>query len=75
VTRSPGHEAENDEMCPPGRTYVAHDLCRGIPAERKRHHLQAGVGHYGVLSGTRFQAEIYPEIMGFIATADTLTTT
>jgi poly(3-hydroxybutyrate) depolymerase len=66
-------EAENDEMCPPGQTHAAHDLCGGIPATRKKHHLQAGVGHYGVFSGTRFQTEIYPEIMGFIATADALT--
>lgn len=68
-------EAENDEICPPGQTRAAHDLCRRIPAERKTHHLQAGVGHYGVFSGTRFQAEIYPEIRGFIASADAQATT
>jgi len=60
-------EAENDELCPPGQTQAAHDLCMGIPDERKRHHLQAGVGHYGVFSGTRFEQEIYPEIRRFVA--------
>jgi len=60
-------EAENDELCPPGQTQAAHDLCVGIPDERKRHHLQAGVGHYGVFSGTRFEQEIYPEIRRFVA--------
>jgi poly(3-hydroxybutyrate) depolymerase len=60
-------EASDDEMCPPGQTYAAHALCEGIPAARKRHHLQPGVGHYGVFSGTRFEQEIYPEIRRFIA--------
>ena len=35
-------EAENDELCPPGQTRAAQALCTGIPAERKRHHLQPG---------------------------------
>jgi len=60
-------EAENDELCPPGQTQAAHDLCTGIPTDRKRHHLQKGVGHYGVFSGKRFENEIYPQISAFIA--------
>ena len=60
-------EAENDDMCPPGQTEAAHALCTAIPATRRRHHLQAGVGHYGVFSGSRFQNEIYPQIRSFIA--------
>jgi poly(3-hydroxybutyrate) depolymerase len=60
-------EGANDEMCPPGQTAAAHDLCTSIPPERKAHHLQAGVGHYGVFSGSRFEREIYPKIRAFIA--------
>jgi poly(3-hydroxybutyrate) depolymerase len=60
-------EAENDDMCPPGQTQAAHALCTAIPASRRRQHLQAGVGHYGVFSGSRFQNEIYPQIRNFIA--------
>ena len=60
-------EAENDEMCCPGQTQAAHDLCTGVPRAHKRHHLQPGVGHYGVFSGGRFEREIYPEIRDFIA--------
>jgi poly(3-hydroxybutyrate) depolymerase len=60
-------EAENDELCPPGQTSAAHDLCTGIPAARKQHHLQPGVGHYGVFNGSRFDQEIYPVIRSFIA--------
>jgi poly(3-hydroxybutyrate) depolymerase len=67
-------EAENDELCPPGQTQAAQDLCTGIAAERKRHHLQSGVGHYGVFSGTRFEQEIYPEIRRFVADTERLLT-
>jgi poly(3-hydroxybutyrate) depolymerase len=60
-------EAANDELCPPGQTVAAHELCGGIPSARRRHHLQEGVGHYGVFSGSRFRGEIYPRIRDFVA--------
>jgi polyhydroxyalkanoate depolymerase len=63
-------EAENDELSRPGQTQAAHHLCTGIPEDRRRHHLQPGVGHYGVFSGSRFEAEIYPEIRSFVAAYD-----
>jgi poly(3-hydroxybutyrate) depolymerase len=63
-------EAENDRLCPPGQTHAAHKLCTGIPPEKKRHHLQAGVGHYGVFSGSRFEQEVYPVIRDFVAAND-----
>jgi poly(3-hydroxybutyrate) depolymerase len=60
-------EAENDELCPPGQTLAAHALCPNIPDTRRHHHLQPGVGHYGVFSGSRFEEQIYPVIRTFIA--------
>ena len=60
-------EGENDDICSPGQTRAGQDLCTGIPARRKSHHLQAGVGHYGVFSGSRWEAEIYPVVRSFIA--------
>jgi polyhydroxyalkanoate depolymerase len=62
-------EGENDDICSPGQTFAAHELCSGIPPEHKRHHLQPGVGHYGVFSGSRWQAEVYPVVRDFIALA------
>jgi polyhydroxyalkanoate depolymerase len=59
-------EGELDEMCFPGQTEAAHTLCPNVPQEHRRHHLQPGVGHYGVFSGSRFEREIYPEIRSFI---------
>lgn len=60
-------EGENDDICSPGQTRAAHDLCTGIAPERKAHHLQAGVGHYGVFSGSRWETEIYPVVKAFIS--------
>jgi poly(3-hydroxybutyrate) depolymerase len=59
-------EGARDDICSPGQTEAAHDLCTGIPEERKRHHLQPGVGHYGVFSGSRWEAEVYPLLRSFI---------
>jgi poly(3-hydroxybutyrate) depolymerase len=59
-------EGANDDICSPGQTKAAHDLCTGIPEERKHHHLQPGVGHYGVFSGSRWEAEVYPVLRTFI---------
>ena len=59
-------EGENDNFCPPTQTEAAHDICKNVPEARRGHHLQPGVGHYGVFSGSKFQAEIYPVIRDFI---------
>jgi poly(3-hydroxybutyrate) depolymerase len=34
------------------------------------HHLQLGVGHYGVFNGSRFRSEIAPRIADFMLTLD-----
>jgi polyhydroxyalkanoate depolymerase len=60
-------EGENDDICGPGQTMAAHELCTRIPAFRRRHHLQAGVGHFGVFSGRRWEGQVYPTVRGFIA--------
>jgi poly(3-hydroxybutyrate) depolymerase len=59
-------EGEKDDISGLGQTEAAHRLCTGIPAERKTHYLQRGVGHYGVFNGSRFRAEIAPRIADFI---------
>jgi polyhydroxyalkanoate depolymerase len=60
-------EGANDDICSPGQTEAAHRLCPAIPEDRRGHHLQPGVGHYGVFSGSRWEAEIYPVVRDFIA--------
>ena len=55
-------EGERDDICSIGQTVAAHDLCSGIRPYLKQHHVQTGVGHYGVFSGRRWQQQIYPLI-------------
>jgi len=59
-------EGEKDDICSIGQTVAAQDLCTGVRAYRKVHHMQAGVGHYGVFSGKRWNNEIYPLLRDFI---------
>ncbi|MGZ8369499.1 MAG: polyhydroxyalkanoate depolymerase [Caulobacteraceae bacterium] len=60
-------EGENDDICAPGQTQAAHALLSGVPKTLKRHHLQAGAGHYGVVSGRRWREGIFPVLRDFIA--------
>jgi polyhydroxyalkanoate depolymerase len=53
-------EGERDDICAMGQTSAAHDLCKGLKPYMKRHHMQAGVGHYGVFSGKRWETQVYP---------------
>jgi poly(3-hydroxybutyrate) depolymerase len=53
-------EGERDDICGLGQTSAALDLCSNLRPVLKRHHMQTGVGHYGVFSGRRWASEIYP---------------
>src|SRR5574341_282475 len=59
-------EGERDDICAIGQTLAAHDLCAGIRPHMKSHHVQTGVGHYGVFSGRRWQQQIYPRVRELI---------
>ncbi|SFI74081.1 polyhydroxyalkanoate depolymerase, intracellular [Bosea sp. OK403] len=59
-------EGERDDICALGQTAAAHDLCSGLKPFRKRHHMQAGVGHYGVFSGRKWDGQIYPIVRNMI---------
>jgi poly(3-hydroxybutyrate) depolymerase len=59
-------EGEKDDICSIGQTLAAQDLCTGVRAFRRVHHMQAGVGHYGVFSGKRWNNEIYPLLRDFV---------
>jgi len=59
-------EGERDDICGVGQTMAAHDLCPKVRPARRRHHLQAGVGHYGVFSGSAWEGQIYPVVRNFI---------
>ena len=63
-------EGERDDICAVGQTVAAHDLCTGLRPYLKRHHMQAGVGHYGVFSGKRWENQIYPILKNVILASD-----
>ncbi len=59
-------EGEKDDITGCGQTYAALALTPNLPADRKEHHVQPGVGHFGVFNGSRFRAEIAPRIAAFM---------
>jgi poly(3-hydroxybutyrate) depolymerase len=59
-------EGERDDICAVGQTMAAHELCTGLRPYLKRHHVQTGVGHYGVFSGRRWRDHIYPMLRSTI---------
>jgi poly(3-hydroxybutyrate) depolymerase len=59
-------EGERDDICGVGQTVAAHALCRNLAPAKHLHHLQLGVGHYGVFHGRRWQGETYPLVRDFI---------
>jgi len=63
-------EGERDDICAVGQTLAAQELCSGIRPYRKRHHMQPGVGHYGVFSGKKWESQIYPLLKNTILSSD-----
>jgi polyhydroxyalkanoate depolymerase len=63
-------EGERDDICAVGQTLAAHDLCSGLRPYLKRHHMEVGVGHYGVFSGKRWVNQVYPIVKNTILASD-----
>ncbi|MDO6416408.1 polyhydroxyalkanoate depolymerase [Sphingomonas sp. BIUV-7] len=59
-------EGERDDICAVGQTAAAHDLCSSLRAHLKRHHLQPGVGHYGLFSGRKWETQVYPQVKSLV---------
>lgn len=59
-------EGEKDDISGRGQTKAAINICGGIPDDRKKYHLQKGVGHYGIFNGKKYREEVVPVIMDFI---------
>jgi poly(3-hydroxybutyrate) depolymerase len=59
-------EGERDDICAVGQTAAAHLLCSSLRPHLKRHHLQPGVGHYGVFSGSKWERQVYPQVRNMV---------
>ena len=58
-------EGEKDDICSIGQTLAAQDLCTGVRAYRRVHHMQAGVGHYGVFTAKTLEQRNLSPVAGF----------
>jgi poly(3-hydroxybutyrate) depolymerase len=63
-------EGERDDICGLGQTLAAQDLCTGLRQYMKMHHVQTGVGHYGVFTGRRWNTQVYPMVRDIIQMTD-----
>lgn len=59
-------EGEKDDICSIGQTVAAQELCGRIRPFMRQHHVQTGVGHYGVFNGRRWENAIYPVVRDFV---------
>ncbi|MPS69006.1 MAG: polyhydroxyalkanoate depolymerase [Novosphingobium sp.] len=59
-------EGERDDICAVGQTAAAHFLCSSLRPHLKRHHLQTGVGHYGLFAGSRWETQVYPQVRNLV---------
>ncbi len=57
-------EGEKDDISGIGQTRAA--LCRNLPRGMRKHYLQPKAGHYGIFNGSRYKADIVPEVTKFI---------
>jgi hypothetical protein len=65
-------EGEKDDISGVGQTRASHDICPNIPSHKRQHHLQPGVGHYGVFNGKRWRQSTAPLVSEFIYNNDPL---
>ncbi|CAG2158722.1 polyhydroxyalkanoate depolymerase [Cupriavidus numazuensis] len=61
-------EGERDDICAIGQTMAAQDLCDSLHPYMRMHHVQTGVGHYGVFNGKRWETQVYPLVRDTIYT-------
>lgn len=64
-------EGEEDDICGTGQTEAAQHILKNIPQQKRMHHVEPLVGHYGAWNGRRFRENVAPRIIQFIKQHDT----
>ena len=59
-------EGELDDISGVGQTKAAQTLCTNLPAGKRKHYMQMGVGHYGIFNGKKFREFVVPIIVDFV---------
>ncbi len=60
-------EAAEDDIAGRGQTRAAHGLCSALPAALRAHHVQEGIGHFGLFHGAAWRGAILPRLCAFTA--------
>jgi poly(3-hydroxybutyrate) depolymerase len=63
-------EGARDDVVTPGQTRAAHALCRNLPPDRHRHHLEPMAGHFGLFHGAIWRERVLPVLAAFIDEAE-----
>ncbi|WP_254514971.1 polyhydroxyalkanoate depolymerase [Novosphingobium sp. G106] len=63
-------EGENDDISGIGQTKAALTLATSLSDSRKKYHLAAEVGHYGIFNGSKWRTRIAPVVEEWIARHD-----
>ncbi|WP_025290742.1 polyhydroxyalkanoate depolymerase [Sphingomonas sanxanigenens] len=61
-------EGERDDISGLGQTRAALTIATGLPEDKKKYHMAAGVGHYGIFNGSKWRTRIAPVLEEWIAT-------
>ena len=59
-------EGAFDDISGRGQTRAAHELCTGIPVDKRIHYEQPGVGHFGMYVGRYWFDQVLPRVLDFM---------
>jgi poly(3-hydroxybutyrate) depolymerase len=59
-------EGGRDDIAGPGQCRVAHDLCPGIPKNKRGHRLLGEIGHFSLFHGTSWHTHVRPLVEDFL---------
>lgn len=59
-------EGEADDMVSVGQTEAALTMCPNLPKKLQKYHVQEGVGHYGIFSGSKYRKHVAPMIRNWV---------
>ncbi|MES2984371.1 MAG: polyhydroxyalkanoate depolymerase [Pseudomonadota bacterium] len=59
-------EGELDDISGLGQTKAALEIATALPDSKKKYHMAAGVGHYGIFNGRKWREQIRPVITSWM---------
>jgi poly(3-hydroxybutyrate) depolymerase len=63
-------EGELDDISGLGQTKAALGIAKALPESKKKYHMAAGVGHYGIFNGRKWREQVRPVITSWIKKHD-----